>query len=193
MLTFTTLWKHSAPLRDLGITSWEKGFLFSSDNDSCCVRASSTFLHNVLQYKFHIFDIISHVKQQPFCSFVATATFEVIGLYSKINGRILSRCQNYTHVSDWICDKVQHNTVKHQTLPHPKSDEVVIKRKTNKHIFQRVKINPGTMGLELCVPVRRAPKGLAEKRSCLGTAKIKIRFLVHLAGFHFIPTSRQCF
>lgn len=90
LLTFTTLWKHSAPLRDLGITSWEKGFLFSSDNDSCCVRASSIFLHNVLQYKFHIFDIISHVKQQPFCSFVATATLEVIGLYSKINGRILS-------------------------------------------------------------------------------------------------------
>lgn len=43
LLTFTTLWKHSAPLRDLGITSREKGFLFSPDNDSCCVCARSTF------------------------------------------------------------------------------------------------------------------------------------------------------
>lgn len=92
----------------------------------------------------------------------------------------------YVHVC--LDHKVQHNMVKHQTLPHPKSDEVIIKRQKI-HIFQYVKVNPNSTGLELCVPVRIALKGLAERRSCLGRAKIKIRFLV-LPGFHFILTSR---
>ena len=56
--------------------------------------------------------------------------------------------------------------------------------KEKKHIFQGVKVNPSSTGLRLCVLVRTALKGSAERRSCLGREKIKIRFLADTGSFH---------
>lgn len=54
----------------------------SSDNDSCCARASGTFSNYTMSFSinFTFYDIICLVKQQTFCSFVAKATLEDIGL-----------------------------------------------------------------------------------------------------------------
>lgn len=56
-----------------------------------------------------------------------------------------------------------HNTVKHQTLPHPKFDEVIVKSKktkqNKKHIVRRVKANTSSTALELRSSKNR-PEGI---------------------------------
>lgn len=159
LLTFTTLWRHSVPLRDLGSQAGGKVSYFplTMTHAVCMPGVLSATTQRPSVWISLFFYIISHVKQQPFCSFVARATLEVIGLCSKANGRILSWCQNYTHVSDWIYDKVQHNTVKHcPTLNLMK----LLSKEINIHIFQRVKINPGSTGLELCF-CKKSPTGIS--------------------------------
>lgn len=133
LLTFTTLWRHSVPLRDLGISSWRKGFLFSSENDSCCVHARSTFSNYTTSFSMNFTFFIYNLPCQ-------TTTVLFLCCQSNIRGYRLmlkdkwpySVMMSKLYSCFWL-DLWQSATQYGETLPHPKSDEVIIKR--NKHTY----------------------------------------------------------
>lgn len=197
LLTFTTLWKHTAPLRDLGITSREKGILFASHNDSCCVCASSTF-SNCTSFSINFIFWYNRPCYTTAVLFHCCQS-NIRGYRLKIKNWMALFCLDAEIILMFLPGAtIKKYTIRWNTKHCPTLNLMKLLSKAKKQ--NKTKNTSSDVWKQIqaaqhwsCVPLRIALKGLTEKRSCLGTAKIKIRFLVHFPQFHSILTAAHCF